>query len=222
MVKKLAAAIYNDIVSGLRGITSNPSISMEQLEDDIIDERLQIIKEYSLKNLVPRNDLLMSINCIDLDCKSLDKCPCGGQSYTNPQLHFEIPQLVNDFGADAVEFIGSINREKQYKVYTSTAYQFHRYLKRGANKPFVYIEPTPNENNMYDAWIFGAPLLKKVSVIAIFKDPRQLEQYSCCNGDDLENYSFISAEIKKRLTEKKIRYYRQLASPITPNTQAPK
>ena len=45
MLSKLASAIYNDIVSGLAGITANPTISLEQLEDDIINERLQIIKE---------------------------------------------------------------------------------------------------------------------------------------------------------------------------------
>ena len=222
MINKLASAIYNDIVSGLAGITSTPSISLDQLEDDIVDERLQIIKEYAAKNLVPRNDLLMSVNCIQLDCMSLDKCPCGDITYSKPELHFELPQTVNDLGADAIEFIGAVNREVFFKVYTNTAYQFHKYLKRGSQRPYVYIEPTPNANNMYDAWVFGAPLLKTLSVIAIFKDPRQLMQYDCCAGDEIENYSFISAEIKKRLTEKKIRYYRQLAMPITPNTQQPK
>ena len=59
-------------------------------------------------------------------------------------------------------------------------------------------------------------------VIAIFKDPRQLEGYDCCAGDDLENYTFLSAEIKKRLTEKKIRYYRQLQQAPQPNTQIPR
>ena len=111
MVSKLASAIYNDVVSGLAGITSNPTMSLEQLEDDVVDERLQIIKEYSLKNLIPRKDLMMSINCIDVDCKSLDKCPCG-QNLTKPELHFEIPQLINDFGENSVEFIGSINSGK--------------------------------------------------------------------------------------------------------------
>lgn len=221
MVLKLASAIYNDIVTGLAGITSTPAMSIQQLEDDIVDERLQIIKEYSLKNLIPRNDLLMAINCVEVDCKSLDKCPCG-TSFTPPQAHFEIPQLVNDFAEEAIEFIGSINRETQYKIYTSTAFQYHKHMRRGAQKPFVYIEPTPNANNFYDAWIFNAPFVKKVSVIGIFKDPRQLEGYECCATDDLENYSFISAEIKKRLTEKKIRYYRQLAQQPTNNTQAPK
>ena len=49
---KLASAIYNDVVSGLRGIHSGPTMSLEQLEDDIVDERLQIIKEYSLKGIL--------------------------------------------------------------------------------------------------------------------------------------------------------------------------
>jgi len=149
MIEKLAYAIYNDIVSGLAGINSSPTISIDQLKDDVVDERLQIIKEYSLKNLIPRNDLLMSINCINVDCKSMDKCPCGS-SITPPMAHFEIPQLINDFAEESIEFIGSINRASQYKVYTSTAFQYHKDMRRGSEKPFVYIEPTPNENNYYD------------------------------------------------------------------------
>jgi hypothetical protein len=151
MVKKLASAIYNDIMSGLVGITSNPSMSLQQLEDDVVDERLQIIKEYYMKNLIPRHDLLMSVNCIDVDCKSLDKCPCGGTTYSPPVAHFELPQIVNDPAARSVEFLGSIDRQVIFKVYTSTSYQYHKYLRVGANRPYVYIETTPNENNMYDA-----------------------------------------------------------------------
>jgi len=150
MVSKLAAAIYNDIMSGLVGITSNPSMSLQQLEDDVVDERLQIIKEYYMKNLIPRRDLLMSINCIDVDCKSLDKCPCSGTTYSPPVAHFEIPQIVNDPMGIAVEFLGSIDRQVVFKVYTNVAYQYHKHLRMGALKPYVYIEPTPNENNMYD------------------------------------------------------------------------
>jgi hypothetical protein len=75
---------------------------------------------------------------------------------------------------------------------------------------------------MYDAWIFNAPLLKKISVIAIFKDPRQLSEYDCCKGDEIDNFSFLSTEIKKRLTEKKLRYYRMMYHNPTPNNQQPK
>lgn len=221
-LEQLTSAIYNDIVGGLKGISTNINLSLEQLEDDIIDERLIILKEFSLKNMIPHKDLLMSINCINTDCMSLDKCPCGEQNLTTPQLHFEIPQILNDFGEDSVEFIGSIDRSVQFKVYTSTAFQYHKYLRRGANKPYVYIETTPNSNNMYDAWIFGSPFIKKLSVIAIFKDPRQLINYDCCTTEDTLNFNFIDNEIKRRLTEKKIRYYRQLAGQVTPNDQISK
>lgn len=219
-IEKLASAIYNDVVSGLSGITSTPNISLEQLQDDIIDEYLQIIKEYSLKDLIPKRDLLYSINCIDIDCKSLDRC-CNTSNYSKPQNHFEIPQLVNDFGDSAIDFIGSVDRNIQFKHYTTIAYKHHSIKLRGGNKPYVFIDTSPNENNMYDGFLFNAPLLKKLSIVGIFKDLRQLENYSCCN-DELNNMTFIDAEIKKRLTEKKLRYYRQFIQPPTQNNQNPK
>ena len=219
-VEKLASAIYNDVVSGLAGITSTPTMSIEQLQDDVVDERLQIIKEYSLKNLIPKKDLLYSINCIETDCKSLDKC-CSSSNYSKPELHFEIPQLMNDFGEDSIEFIGSTDKQISFKVYTTIAYKHHHLKLRGKNKPYVYIDTTPNKNNMYDCWVFNVSLLKRLSIIAIFKDPRQLEEFDCCQ-EELNNMTFIDTEIKKRLTEKKLRYYRSFLQQTQPNNQVPK
>lgn len=215
-VEKLASAIYNDIVSGLAGITSTPTISIEQLCDDVVDERLQIIKEYSLKNLLPVKDLLQSINCIDLDCKSLDKC-CT-PDFSQPELHFEIPQLINDFGESSIAYIGSTDKRIPFKYYTTSVFKYHNDKMRGAKKPYVYIDTSPNQNNLYDGWVFNSPLLKRITVIGIFKDLRQLEGYTCCS-ENLNNISFIDTEIKKRLTEKKLRYYRQFLQPPQPNNQ---
>ena len=216
-VEKLASAIYNDVVAGLSGITSTPAISMDQLQDDVVEERLQIIKEYSLKNLVPKKDLLYAINCIELDCESLDKC-CNSSNFSKPQLHFEIPQLVNDFGDSSIDFIGSTDKEISFKYYTTTSFKYHNLKLRGKNKPYVYIQTTPNENNMYDGWIFNMPLLKRISIIGIFKDLRQLDSYGCCQ-DDLNNMTFIDREIKRRLVESKLRFYRQLLQQPQPNNQ---
>ena len=217
---KLASAIFNDIYGGLRGYASNLSMSLEQLEDDIIDERLQIIKEYYLKGLVPKRDLLLSINCIELDCKSLDRCSCGRTSDCDELVaHFELPQILGDFGTEAIDYIGSTDRQIPFIVYTSPQFwRYRKYRKRGKNKPFVYVDMTPNENNMYDCWVFNVPILKKVSVIGISKNLNQLDE--CCA--DPTNLSFLDAEVKKRVTELKIRYYRQLMSPVVPNTQQPR
>lgn len=91
-IDKLASAIRNDVVGGLRGYHHNFSMSLDQLKDEIIDERLQILKEYSLKGVLPVRDLYISINCIPVDCKDLERCRCSGQDdCLTPTAHFEIP-----------------------------------------------------------------------------------------------------------------------------------
>ena len=87
-IKKLADMIYNDIVGGLRGYHTNPSISKEQLEEEIVQMRLAVIKEYMLKGILPIHDLLMAINCVPVDCDTLDKCKCSGTVCGDPVAHF--------------------------------------------------------------------------------------------------------------------------------------
>lgn len=218
-IEKLASAIRNDIIAGLRGYHTNLSLSLEQLEQDIIDEKLQVLKEYSIKGILPVKDLYISINCIPVDCKSIDRCRCN-KSDEQPTAHFEIPQILNDYGNLSIDYIGSVDRQLPFIYYTSsTAFRYHKYRKRGKNKPYVWIDTTPNENGMYDCFVFNAPLLKTVSISAIFKDVRQLERYSCCVDLQDNNMSFIDNEVKKRLTEKKIRYYRSYAPSNLPNDQ---
>ncbi len=219
-IQKLASAIRNDIVAGLRGYHTNLSMSMEQLEQDVVDERLQVIKEYALKGILPAKDLYLSINCIPIDCKSMDRCSCNKSidCASIPQAHFEIPQILNI--TSSIDYIGSTDHQTPFVFYTtSQAFKYHKYRKRGKNKPYVWIDTTPNENGMYDCFVFNAPLLDAVSVTAIFKDPRQLDGYNCC-AEDNNNMSFIDNEVKRRLTEKKIRYYKQFALNNQPNDQA--
>lgn len=137
-----------------------------------------------------------------------------------PMAHFEIPQILNDYGSLSIDYIGSTDRQLPFIFYTSaTAFRYHKYRKRGKNKPYVWIDTTPNENGMYDCFVFNAPLLSHVSISAIFKDLRQLGNYSCCVDMQDDNMTFINNEIKKRLTEKKIRYYRAFAPANAPNDQ---
>ena len=96
-------------------------------------------------------------------------------------------------------------------IYYTDAYQwkyYYKYRKRGKNKPYVYIDTAINSNGMLDCYIFNAPMIDKISVVAVFKDPRQLEEYGCCEGAQTDNLSFLFAQIKDSLTKKKLYYYR--------------
>lgn len=232
IVSKIASAIFNDVQGGLAGYEATVNMSLDQLEDEVVEERLFVIKQYSMKNIIPKKDLCYSLNCITLDCQSMDKCICDQEDYSQPVPHFEIPQIINDFGADAIEFIGSTDHQIKFKVYTGSNFKFHKYKTRRKNTPYVYVDTTPNVHNMCDCYVFNAPLLERLSVVAIFKDPRQVEKYmkdhGCCEMSEQENYTWLATEVKSNLIKKKLTYYRQYypqynpAIQGQPNDQTPK
>lgn len=149
VLDKLTSAIYNDIVAGLSGVNANPNISMEQLADEVIETRESIIKEWYLKGVLKPHDLMLAINCIEVDCEDPAKC-CNHPSGKS-EAHFEIPVLMNDLGLDAIEWIGSIDKQVRFDVYyTLDGLKYRKYKKRGADRPYVYIEKAPNQNGMYD------------------------------------------------------------------------
>ena len=227
-IQKLASQIRNDIVSGLKGYHQNLSLNMKQLEDEIVNCRLAIIEELYRNGKLPLKDMLTSINCIDVDCDSLERCKCRSTGDETPSLHFEIPQVMFGFGKQAIEYIGSIDRRNKFTIVTSLSeFENKKYRKRGNNKPYVWIDFAPNKNGMLDCFVFNAPLLKQVSVVGVFKDPRQIELFGCCGekgsqyqltGPD-NNMTFVSQLVKEKLTKEKLYYYRQLAAPLIPNDQ---
>ena len=222
-VNQIASAIINDLFSGnLVSLSNRAMISQEQIEDECIEARCAIIKDWYLKNMLNLGDMMVAINCVEVDCKDQNKCSCIS-SLANAKMakHFEIPQLMPGLGVDALAFVGSTDRSHAFKIYynlEAIKYQQHyqKYRKKPNNKPFVYIEKTPNENGMYDCWIFDAPFVQYIAVIGIFKDPRQLEKYNCCDDIDYLEMGAISNEIKNRILQKKIQLYRTSAPPAAP------
>lgn len=221
-LEQISSAIYNNVVTGLAGITSNPKISIEQLQDECVAERNQIMREYLLKGVLNLNELFLAINCVEVDCDYMSKC-CDLQ-VGEKALHFEIPPIIYLNGIETIRFIGSIDRNTKYNVYTDEAYRFHKYRKRRADSPYVYIDTAINANGNMDGYIFNVPFVKYISVIALFQDPRRLLEWDCCseNPESYLDCGILSDEIIKRLTEKYIRWYKQLATPPSINDQMPK
>ena len=70
-IEKLASQIKNDILSGLKGYHQNLGLNIEQLQDEIVNTRLLVIKEQYLKGILPIKDLLIAINCVDVKKASM-------------------------------------------------------------------------------------------------------------------------------------------------------
>ncbi len=224
-IEKLASAIKNDIVAGLKGYHQNLSLNMDQLEDEIVNCRLAIIEQQFLNGRLPLKDLMVAINCIDVDCESLERCKCKEAIDPTKTQHFQIPQVIYNYGKQAIDYIGSTDRKQKFQIITSLSeLENKKYRRRGKDKPYVWIDFAPNSKGMLDCFLFNAPLLKQVSIVGLFKDPRQLKYYQCC-GDSEEltgpddNMSFISELIKEKLTKEKLYYYRQVPPVPEPNNQ---
>lgn len=171
-IEAISSAIYNHIVAGLTGITANPKISLEQLQDEVVAERNQILREFLVKGILSPDELMLAINCVEVDCEYMSKC-CE-LKLGEKALHFEIPPIFRIDGISSIKFIGSIDRKENYMVYTDNSYRFHKHKKRGSHKPYVYVDTTTNSNGNIDCYIFNLPLVKYISVVALFQDPRQL------------------------------------------------
>lgn len=222
-VSRLASAIYNDVVSGLQGFEATQNISVEQLEDEVIEERISLIQKYAAKGTLSLKDFAYALNCVEIDCASLENCCDDFLNIGGKLPHFEIPPIVNDLGERAILYIGSTDRQIRFKVYTSPqAVKYHTYKQRGSKKPFVYISTYPNKDGNYDGYVYNAPLLETLRVEAIFKDPRDLQEFNCCVEMEDENYTSLDTEIKNNLIKKKLVYYRQMQQVPMPNDQAPK
>lgn len=221
LISRISSAVFNSVVAGLSGFTATINIPLEQLQDEVCETKLNIIYQYYLKNLLPKRDLYATLGCIDVDCKSLSKC-CSALDIEKPIAHFEIPPIITSIGEEAIDFIGSIDKRIKFKVYLNNNFRFHKFKMRRKNKPYVYIDTSINENGMMDGYIFNAPLLEKITVIAMFADDRKLENFDCCTINSADVMTAIDSEVKDKMINKYLKYFRQYLQQPTQNDQTPK
>ena len=98
--------------------------------------------------------MMIALNCVPVDCADQNKCSsCANTNIENAKMakHFEIPRLMEGLGDDAIEFIGSTDRSTPFKVYYSPrSIKYNKYKRHSKDRPYVYIERTPNEHNKFD------------------------------------------------------------------------
>lgn len=190
--------------------------------DEVSEKRQVVIKELFAKNLLKPEDLAVSLNCVEVDCENMVKCNSCDKTplAIKNQQHFEIPMLLTDVGEGAIIYIGSADGMIPFRVYYSLeTTKSNQYRRRGNQDPYVYIDKTPNQNQMFDCWLFNAPFVKQIKVVGVFKDLRQLEEYTCCQDFDYLDFGIVSDEVKNRVKKDKFAFYKQnLAQPHVTDT----
>jgi hypothetical protein len=136
----------------------------------------------------------------------------------------KIPPLSSVFGDKAIEFLGLVNMQESFAVYFSPDdIRNHKYRIKTNKRPFAWVDLASDKNGQQTIYFFNLGKfnpLKFVKLRAIFSHPSSVNSDNP-NSLDMEYPApdYMQDAILDVLTEKYIRYYRQLNVPSVPNQQ---
>jgi len=224
---ELTSAIKNRIYDGLSGNISNQSISNDQLFDEIDLVRADFVNKYSMTAKLNTKYLLQSLENLELKCTSLAySSKCDAFRHSNDEVPaLEVPVLLATPDDSAIEFLGLTNKQEKFPVYYDTSDILnHRVRIRTANKPFVWVDTTINANGMNTLYFFNLGKfnpLKFVSLRAMFSHPSSVIPFDPEYIDrEYAAPAHMQMAILDAVTEKYIRYYRQMNAELQPNIQS--
>ena len=223
---EIASTIRNRVSDGLSGSIANQAYSIEQLLEEIDLQRADFAHKYGNqgikldpKHLVQKIDILKIVerNLSD-DCAIQE--PCGNvPSIKIPRLM----SLVNE--RDIVQYLGLVNMQEDFSVYFHPDdIQNHRVRIRTRQKPFAWVDLAHDANDKQTIWLFNMgphDPLKFMKIRAVFESPTRV---NVDNPNNLDNEYPAPAHMQNAiidaLTEKYVRYFRQMNIPSLPNTQS--
>ena len=223
---ELASAISNRVYDGLSGLVSNQSISLRQLIDEIDLARADFVNKYSMTSKLNTKYLLQSLDNLEIKCTSLAYADeCDEFRFMNEEVPaLEVPPLLATPDDSAIEFLGLTNKQEKFAVYFSTSdIANHRVRIKTASRPYVWVDTTLNTNGMNTLYFFNLGKfnpLKYVSIRAIFNTPSTVAMFDPGYADrEYAAPAHMQMAILDAVTEKYIRYYRQMNAQAQPNTQ---
>ena len=222
-LRQIASTIRNHVVDGLKGVT-NEAFSLEQLMHEILVRTEGLIAEGVLQKTLIVSNISQRIDGIEIQCADTSSSCTIKSLVSVPKL--SIPKLSQaiDVG-DAISYVGPMDNSVSFKVYVSTDYRFHQYRQLTGDRPYVWINTSSNTEGVYDMYFFNLGKynnLKFVSISALFENPYDLlkmpyaEQFSTT---EFYAPAIIQNRLIEELTQRYVSYYRQLNTPVQPNTQ---
>lgn len=220
-LKQIATSVRNNVVDGLKGVDVT-SFSIEQLEDEILLATPALLVQFASNGLINMAAINQRIDGVEIECKDLSS-NCAVDSETCAP-HFEIPTL-NLSAATPITYLGTMDGAFTFKVYTDRDYRFHKYRLATAKSPYAWVSTTSNADGFFDVYLFNMGKyenLKFISITALFDNPYDLlstDYYAQFSSSEYYAPYIIQSALIDSMTQKYIKYYRQLQQAPRPNTQ---
>jgi hypothetical protein len=222
-LKGMASAIRNHVVDGLKGVT-NEAFSTEQLLHEILIETNALIQQGVLQGTIDPTTLHQRVDGIETECADLSRNCSVPSLSSHPRILVPKLYILRD-AEDSISFLGSVDNLLQIKLYFDADYRYHQYNIVTKDKPYAYVNVAATNNGMSEIFFFNLDNyenLKYVSLTALFEDPyKWLETEYKDQFISSEFYApkALQSQVIAVLTQKYVNYYRQMNTPLQPNTQ---
>jgi len=221
---EIASTIRNRVADGLSGNIVDQAFSIEQLLEEIDLQRADFANKYAIQGtkLDPKF-LMQEIDILKLECRDLSEDCLIGSHDSVPSI--KIPKIMPLFGESAIQYLGLVNMQEAFAVYYHPEdIRNHRVRIRTKNRPFAWVDLSPDKNDMLTIYLFNLGPhngLQYLKLRGIFEHPTRVN-INNPNASDMEYPAPLHMQmaIIDALTEKYVRYYRQLNVPPVPNTQS--
>lgn len=214
---EMASTIRNRVSDGLSGAIADQSFNVQQLMAEIDLVRADLIdKRENTVKLDPKY-LVQKIGNIPIVCRNMSE-DCLIQEPCSDVPSIKIPRIIPTFGDDAVEYLGTMNMQEDFLVYYHPDdIQHHKVKKRTKHRPYAWVDLSPNKDNTITIWLLNWGKfnpLKFMRIRAIFEHPTRVDMLDP-NIHDQEYPAplHLQSSIIDTLTEKYVRYFRQLNVP---------
>jgi hypothetical protein len=222
-LNEISSTIENNISDALSGAIANRATSTEQLEAEVDLLREKLVFEQLKAGKIDLKYFLQNIDSIKLECRDFVK-DCGAWKSGDSLPSIKIPKLLATANDSQIEYIGIANMHRGFKVYYDVEdIRMHKYRLKTANSPFAWVDMTPDGDDMVTIYFFNFNKydgMKFVSIRAAFASPLNVKPLDpLLREKEYPAPGFMQEMIISTLTERYIRYYRQLNVPAQPNTQ---
>ena len=221
---EIASTIRNRVADGLSGNISNQALSVEQLLEEIDLARADFAHKYALTPKLDPKFMMQEIDILKIECRNLSE-DCFIKSPGEGVASVKVPKVMPIFGESGVQYLGLVNMQEAFAVYYHPEdIRNHKVRIRTSRRPYAWIDTAPDSNDMHTIYFFNLGPhngLKYVKIRAIFEHPTRVH-IDNPNAADMEYPAPLHMQnaIIDALTEKYVRYFRQLNEVPVPNTQS--
>jgi len=218
---EISSAIRNNIKDGLSGIVTSSAISYKQIEAEIDLVRAKLFFEQEKAGKLEVRNFIQNVPNLHLTCRDLAQDCNISSGEALPSV--KIPKIMHTQTNNSLAFVGFANKSRSFIVYYDTDdIVNHKYRLKTSKAPFCWVDLAPDNEDMITLYFFNMgefDPLKYVTIRGAFESPYKVAPLDpLFDEKEYPAPAYIQEMIISTLTERYLRYYRQLNITNVPNT----